>query len=73
MREHTVKVLDNGNKVVEITEQVHTRKLDRAAAKYLMKRKGITKLCHHGHSGDGHRRSRNNSYFSQHWREYNVN
>lgn len=70
MRQHTIKVLDNGNKVVEITEQIHTRKLDRAAAKYLMRRKGFSRICSNNRSG---RDKRKDSYFSQHWREYNVN
>lgn len=46
----------NGKKIHIILRQIHTRKLDRLAAKYYMRREH-RQICKHG-------------YFALNWREY---
>ena len=50
-------ITKNGKKIRIRPEQIHTRKLDRIAAKYAMR---------HG----GHRRIFTNGYFALNWRDY---
>lgn len=76
MRPH--KVLENGNKVLEIHERIKTRKLDRMVAKNRMKNSGIRKATRQGRSnlrsgvGRGVLESnkRGDSVFSSEWRKY---
>lgn len=76
MRPH--KVLDNGDKVLEIHERVKNRKLDRMVAKNRMKKSGLKKITKQGRSnlrsgiGKGilEANKRGDSTFSSKWREY---
>lgn len=72
------KILDNGNKVLEIHERVKSRKLNRMVAKNRMKNSGVTKITKQGRTnlrsglGKGVLESnkRGESEFSEKWREY---
>ena len=72
------KILDNGNKVLEIHERVKSRKLNRMVAKNRMKNSGLTKITKQGRTnlrsglGKGVLESnkRGESEFSEKWREY---
>lgn len=50
-------------KIMEVREKIHTRKLDRRAAKANMKRRGIVHIS---------KRHKTGSYFASNWREYST-
>lgn len=60
------KVLDNGSKVLEIHERIHTRKIDRMVAKNRMKKSGLKRIAHH----DRKNNKKSDSIYSSEWRKY---
>ena len=67
---HTFEVLDDGRKVQEVLERVHTRKIDRKIAQNRMKKKGLSKINRKERSGSGHKIIVEPSYFGRNWRNY---
>lgn len=66
---------NNGEKIVERLERIHTRKIDRRVARYVMKRRGYKKVAKKDYSktpnvnGKGYQVTRNSGYFSLNWKE----
>lgn len=62
-----------GETIVQRWEMIHTRKLDRTLFKNAMKhaRTGrVSKMCKHSYSGAAqHQKTRNPSWFAEHWKE----
>jgi hypothetical protein len=48
-------------KVVEVLEEIYTRKISRRKAKTILKMKGLTRICANP--------KRKGSYFADHWKE----
>lgn len=69
---HIITHLENNKKVNEVLERIHTRKIDRMVSKNNMKRRGLSKICKHSKSGNGHRIEVSQSYFAKNWREYAI-
>lgn len=57
---HIIKNEENV-KVIEILEEIYTRKISRHKAKVIMKNKGMSRIC----SNPKHK----GSYFADHWKE----
>ena len=72
---HIIGYAENNNKIVEKLERVHTRKIDRKVARYVMKKRGYKKVAKKDYSkmphinGKGYAITRNQGYFSLNWKE----
>ena len=72
---HVIGVNDSGDKIIEKLERIHTRKIDRKVARYVMKRRGYKKVAKKDYSkmphinGKGYAITRNHGYFSLNWKE----
>lgn len=77
METNVIGYTNNGEKIVERLERVHTRKIDRRVAKYNMLRKrGYRKIAKRSYnkstnmSGKGQQITREQGYFSLNWKEH---
>lgn len=67
-KQHILGYTSNGEKIVEITEEVKTRKLARKLAKNKMRR--VKDLCKHDYQGQKKDQiTKVPSYFAEHWKE----
>lgn len=74
----TIKKLEDGSKVVEVLERIHTRKIDRAVVRNNMRQQGLTRICAQGRSnlrsgvGKGLLESnkRGESHFASVWKKF---
>lgn len=72
---HVIGTTESGDKIVEKLERVHTRKIDRRVARYVMKRRGYKKVAKRSYTkvpnvnGKGYQTTRNQGYFSLNWKE----
>ena len=75
METRVIGETNNGEKIVERFERIHTRKIDRAVARHNMKKHGyrpVAKREYHkipNVTGRGYQTTREQGYFSLNWRE----
>lgn len=71
MNKHVIGHTEDGKEIVEVTRQIHTRKMDRRVANNVYKARGFKKYRKHGYDGaTKHEVTRTPSYFAEKWREY---
>lgn len=61
-----IKKLDNGSTVIEKTERIHTRKIDRNVIKYNMRAQGVKQICKQGRKNG----KRGESHFASAWKKF---